>query len=393
MSGSKGEQETVESHDDAEHSAPEAVAKKMSASVNPAIILLLMILAMLVLLALTLLKSGKATWTSNLEDTTVAAIKSDLDVRRLELNRQRITMGLAPLNNTSEPVEEIVKRLKVDADTLAGISEKFQQMLAEKDAELASRDSQTLHLEKLQQDVSLENARLQSELQHALTSSSEAEQLKIKLADTLLQNKTIAGELAALKQKGTGVSDEEYAALKRRYEETLRAKEFHEARAKELEANAAKADLFANSEAELLPAAVELFRRLRNLEGQNDSELTTEYSKLGVDLGANVLHSLSFETGKSELSAADMEMLSNIAASDVPDGDLTLIIGYTSETGNLNSNQELSSRRTTAAAEHFARVKRPGQLVQAVFFGQTDRFSSEIPDRNQICEVWRIRRK
>ncbi len=393
MSGSKGEQETVESHDDAEHSAPEAVAKKMSASVNPAIILLLMILAMLVLLALTLLKSGKATWTSNLEDTTVAAIKSDLDVRRLELNRQRITMGLAPLKNTSEPVEEIVKRLKVDADTLAGISEKFQQMLAEKDAELASRDSQTLHLEKLQQDVSLENARLQSELQHALTSSSEAEQLKIKLADTLLQNKTIAGELAALKQKGTGVSDEEYAALKRRYEETLRAKEFHEARAKELEANAAKADLFANSEAELLPAAVELFRRLRNLEGQNDSELTTEYSKLGVDLGANVLHSLSFETGKSELSAADMEMLSNIAASDVPDGDLTLIIGYTSETGNLNSNQELSSRRTTAAAEHFARVKRPGQLVQAVFFGQTDRFSSEIPDRNQICEVWRIRRK
>ena len=393
MSGSKGEQETVESHDDAEHSAPEAVAKKMSASVNPAIILLLMILAILVLLALTLLKNGKATWTSNLEDTTVAAIKSDLDVRRLELNRQRITMGLAPLKNTSEPVEEIVKRLKVDADTLAGISEKFQQMLAEKDAELASRDSQTLHLEKLQQDVSLENARLQSELQHALTSSSEAEQLKIKLADTLLQNKTIAGELAALKQKGTGVSDEEYAALKRRYEETLRAKEFHEARAKELEANAAKADLFANSEAELLPAAVELFRRLRNLEGQNDSELTTEYSKLGVDLGANVLHSLSFETGKSELSAADMEMLSNIAASDVPDGDLTLIIGYTSETGNLNSNQELSSRRTTAAAEHFARVKRPGQLVQAVFFGQTDRFSSEIPDRNQICEVWRIRRK
>lgn len=393
MSESKGEQEIVESNNDSEYSAPDAAAKKMSASVNPAIILLFMILAMLVVLALTLLKNGKATWTSNLEDTTVAAIKSDLDARRLELNRQRVAMGLAPLDNTSEPVEEIVKRLKADADALAGISDKFQQTLTEKDAELASRDSQTLNLEKLRQDISLKNARLQSELQHALTSSSEAEQLKIKLADTLLQNKTIADELAALKQKRTGVSDEEYAALKRRYEETLRAKEFHEARAKELEANAAKADLFANSEAELLPAAVELFRRLRKLEGQNHSDLTTEYSKLGVDLGANVLHSLSFETGKSELSAADMEMLSNIAASEVPDGDLTLVIGYASETGNIDSNQKLSSSRAIAAAEHYATVKRPGQLVQAIYFGQTDRFSNEIADRNQICEVWRIRRK
>lgn len=393
MSESKGEQEIVESNNDSEHSAPDAAAKKMSTSVNPAIILLFMILAMLVVLALTLLKNGKATWTSNLEDTTVAAIKSDLDARRLELNRQRVAMGLAPLDNTSEPVEEIVMRLKADADALAGISDKFQQTLTEKDAELASRDSQTLNLEKLRQDISLKNARLQSELQHALTSSSEAEQLKIKLADTLLQNKTIADELAALKQKGTGVSDEEYAALKRRYEETLRAKEFHEARAKELEANAAKADLFANSEAELLPAAVELFRRLRKLEGQNDSDLTTEYSKLGVDLGANVLHSLSFETGKSELSAADMEMLSNIAASEVPDGDLTLVIGYASETGNIDSNQKLSSSRAIAAADHYVKVKRPGQLVQAIYFGQTDRFSNEKDDRNQICEVWRIRRK
>jgi len=88
-----------------------------------------------------------------------------------------------------------------------------------------------------------------------------------------------------------------------------------------------------------------------------------------------------------------MEKLANIAASEVPDGDLTLIIGYASETGNLDANQELSSRRATTAAEHSAKVKRPGQLVQAVYLGQTDRFSSRVPERNQICEVWRIRRK
>jgi outer membrane protein OmpA-like peptidoglycan-associated protein len=77
----------------------------------------------------------------------------------------------------------------------------------------------------------------------------------------------------------------------------------------------------------------------------------------------------------------------------VPEGDLVLAIGYASETGNVDSNRELSSARATAAAELFSGIKRPGQLVQAVYLGQTDRFSSRIPERNQIVELWRIRKK
>jgi hypothetical protein len=38
-------------------------------------------------------------------------------------------------------------------------------------------------------------------------------------------------------------------------------------------------------------------------------------------------------------------------------------------------------------------MKRPGQKVQAVYLGQTDRFSRKIHEENQICEVWIIRRK
>jgi hypothetical protein len=38
-------------------------------------------------------------------------------------------------------------------------------------------------------------------------------------------------------------------------------------------------------------------------------------------------------------------------------------------------------------------VKRPAQKVQAVYLGQTDRFSSRIPERNQIVEIWCIRKK
>jgi len=78
---------------------------------------------------------------------------------------------------------------------------------------------------------------------------------------------------------------------------------------------------------------------------------------------------------------------------DIPDGDLVLAIGYASETGNVDKNRTLSSDRATAVAELYAAAKRPAQLVQAVYLGQTDRFSSKSPERNQLVEIWRIRKQ
>ena len=101
---------------------------------------------------------------------------------------------------------------------------------------------------------------------------------------------------------------------------------------------------------------------------------------------------LSFATGSSVLSATDEASLSQ-KVSEVPDGDLILAIGYASETGNVEGNQTLSSDRATAAAQMVTSIKRPGQLTQAVYLGQTDRFSSKIPERNQLVEIWHIRKK
>ena len=400
MSESKHEDKSVEENDRTEHPLPEPAETKPStrtaAQLNPVLVLLFMILAMLIVMAVTILRRGGGP-TGTQDDPTLAETKAEIDALRSELNRKRMAMGLPPLDGGSEPVEEIAKRLKADADTLAGISGKFQQMLADKDAELSARNADTLRLEKLRQDVSLENGRLQSELQRALIASDGNERLKMMLADSQAQREALSREVATLKEElavaGAGVSEDDFADLQRRYEEALRAKEFYEARAKELEEASQKADLFAESENELLPAAVELFRRLRKMEGVKDSDLTTEYSRLGVDLGANVLHTLSFATGSSTLSKEDLSQIDEIVSAEVPDGDLTLVIGYASETGNPEANQNLSSDRATAAAEYFASNKRPGQLVQAVYLGQTDRFSSRVPERNQICEVWRIRRK
>jgi outer membrane protein OmpA-like peptidoglycan-associated protein len=400
MSEEKHGDKNGDEHNHAENAPSETTEARsggrFTAQLNPVLILLFMILAMLIVLAVTSLRQTKGAAETS-DDPAVAAIKADLEARRSELNRQRIAMGLPPLEGASEPVEDIAKRLKADADTLAGISGRFQQMLADKDAAISVSNAETLRLERLRQDVSLENARLQSELQRALTDSAESERLKTMLLDAQSQRDALSLELADARQKlseqAGGASADEFADLQRRYEETLRAKEFFEERVRQLENAAPKTELFADSVDELLPAAVELFRRLRKLEGMKDSDLTTEYSKLGVELGANVLHALDFATGSSELTEEDIRRLDLIISEEVPDGDLTLIIGYASETGNIDSNQKLSSARATAAAEYFAARKRPGQKVQAVYLGQTDRFSSRVPERNQICEVWRIRRK
>ncbi len=315
----------------------------------------------------------------------------------MELNRQRIALGLPPLENGTEPINEIADRLKTDADTLVALAGRFQQMLGEKDAEITSRNAELLRLEKVRQDLLSENTRLNSEYQRALIGGSEAENLKKILADSQATRDALADELAKtrsrLSEMNDAVSGDDFTDLQRRFDETLRSKEFFENRVRELEAELGRMKLFAESEDDLLPAAVELFRRLRELEGRKDSDLTTEYSKLGVELEANVLHTLDFATGSSELSEADMAQLAHIAQDDVPDGDLTFIVGYASKTGDTVANEKLSSDRATAAAEYFAGTKRPGQMVQAVYLGQTDRFSSRIPVRNQICEVWRIRAK
>jgi len=375
------------------------VPSRTAGLLNPVVFLLFMILAMVVVLVVVNMKrSGGGTETRQEGDEpALAALKADVKAREMELNRQRMAMGLPPLENGSEPIDDIATRLKTDADTLVALAGRFQQMLGEKDAEIASRNADLLRLEKVRQDLILENTRLNSEYQRALIGGSEAESLKKLLADSQATRDALADELAKVREQlaetSNAVSGDEFSDLERRFDETLRAKEFFENRVKELEAELGKMNLFAKSENELLPAAVELFRRLRKLEGNKDSDNTNEYSKIGVELGANVLHTLDFATGSSALSPEDESMISQIVAEEVPDGDLVLVVGYASKTGDPAANERLSSDRATAGAEFFASGKRPEQRVQAVYIGQTDRFSSRIPERNQICEIWRIRAK
>jgi outer membrane protein OmpA-like peptidoglycan-associated protein len=360
----------------------------------PGVALAFVIIALLGVLIVIGIRSNMGR--ANAESPELTGLQAEANALRDQLNRERISMGLRPLEGNTESVDDVAARLKKDADTMVAIAASLQSMITEKDADLAAKSAELIRSEQLRQSLAAESLRLQGELQRALVNGSTADMLRRDLDNMIAQRDALTAELAAVRQelatKSAGVSQEDYADLQRRLEETQRAKDFFEARVKELEGALTNAKLFAKNEDELLPAAVELFRRLRQLEGRPDSDLTTEYSKLGVELGANVLQTLNFATGKSDLNLEDQEKIRTLV-SNIPDGDLVLCIGYASVTGNVNSNRTLSSDRATAAAQLYSSLKRPAQQVQAVYLGQTDRFSSRIPERNQLVEIWQIRKK
>ena len=375
-------------------SAGQETTAASKSTMPPAVALAFVIIALLGVLIVMNLRSRMGSGAVDSEELRL--LKAQVSAAEADLNAGRMSLGLRPRESMGEPVEDVAARLKKDADTMVALAGSFQSMLAEKDVELSNKSAEILRGEQLRQSLAAELEKLRQQLGSALVSSSEVELLRRDLAASTSQRDALASELAKvraeLEAKGEGVSADAFADLERRFEETLRAKEFFESKVKELEAELSKARLFASSESELLPAAVELFRSLRKLEGKPDSEISTAYSSLGASLGANVLHTLSFATGSSALNPPDEELIRNLV-SEIPDGDLVLAIGYASETGNVDSNRTLSSDRATAAAQLFSSVKRPTQLVQAVYLGQTDRFSSRIPERNQIVEIWRIRKK
>lgn len=379
------EKEPVESHEDAASELREAPTSK--SALPPGVVLAFVIIALLGVLIVMNLKG----WTSfsSTDSEEVRKLKADISAAEANLNASRVALGLRPREGSGEPIGDVAARMKKDADTMVALAGSYETMLGEKDLELKSLGDKLLTSEQLRKSLSDELQAVRLQLNSAVGAGRDAETLR-SLNEAL--NKEVARLRTELTTKGDTVPKGELDELQRRLDEALRAKNFLENRVKELDGQLAKAKLFASSESELLPAAVELFRNLRKLEGKADSEIATAYSSLAVSLGANVLRTLNFETGKSELSPADVEGINQLV-SEIPDGDLLLVIGYASETGNVDSNRTLSSDRATAAAEYYSSIKRPGQLVQAVYLGQTDRFSSRIPERNQIVEVWRIRKK
>lgn len=319
---------------------------------------------------------------STSEDPAIREAKAKLQMLQSSLNQDRAKLGLSPLyGDTTQSAEAVAARITEDAATLVAMAKGVKDLIATKDAELAQRTQEWTDAVKLQGVLRDQLAKSEERLSRALLEGSDASTLRSQLEAA---NKRIIALGDEVRRLAEGPGD-----LQARLQEVTAERDSLLARVAELESQLSRASLFAGTEAELFKEAVQLFRSLRELENKPDSEIATAYSQFGAKLGANVLDKIDFPTGSSDVPPEDIAKINTFAA-DAPDNALILVVGYASETGNVDSNRTLSSNRATAVARLLDETKKPGQRVQAVYLGQTDRFGSRFPERNQISEVWQI---
>lgn len=353
-------------------------------------------LAGLLIFSLLLRSSGgsNANATPN-DDPRIAALRAELETRRNELNRERQSLNLPPLQGGGEAVDDISARLRKDAETLVALAGRAQQIIEEKNSALAAKNAEWVRSEQLRQAVSEENSRLQNELLNARAAGGDLERLRADLGEALARGNRLADDLAAARAQVAELADSrpsaDFETLSRRLEETARARDFFEARVAELEAQMARTRIFAETEDQLLPAAIELYRELGAIDSVSGPALDEIYAGFEERLGARVRRTITFATGSASLTD-DHELDLLTLANEIPEGDTLLVVGYASNTGDSDANRKLSSDRATAAARMISDALPPGRQVQAVYLGQTSRFST-APEPNQRCEIWQVRRR
>ncbi len=218
------------------HAEPAVVP---GAARSPWLVPAFVVIALLVVLVTLNLRKGGGGKVS-LED--VAELQAEAQALRGQLNRERMALGLRPLEGNAESMQDIAARLRKDADTMVALATSFQTMLAEKDAEISAKNAELIRSEQLRKTLAGESARLQGELQRAIAGGADSESLRRELAALQEERDSLAAQLDKVRQELAantgGVSAEAHAELQRRLEETTRARDFFEARAAELEAAA-----------------------------------------------------------------------------------------------------------------------------------------------------------
>lgn len=316
------------------------------------------------------------------EDPALREARARIEMLQESVNSERQKLGLSPIyGQTAKSADEAAARITEDTATLVALAKSVPDIIAKKDAEIAKRNQEYTDALKLQGVLRDQLAKSEEKLSQALIEGSDASGLRTQLEAANKRIISLGDEVRRLKA--------EPGEMQARLNEVLAERDSAKARLAELESRLSQASLFAGTESQLFKEAVELFRSLRDLENKPDVEISAAYSQFGAKLGANVLDRIDFPTGSSDLPPEDVTKITGFAA-EAPDNALLIVIGYASETGNVDSNRALSSERATAVAKVLDQAKKRGQRVQAAYLGQTDRFGSKFPERNQISEVWQI---
>lgn len=358
---------------------PATVSEKSNVSTT---LLLSIVVALLLgfLVAMTLNKNKDSA------RTDMYSLQAELASRTATVNAERARQGLPPIEGVgTDSPEQIASRLTKDAATLANYSDRFRTLLSEKDTIIADKNSTLLTSEEARKALSSQLAKIQTQLDKSLADSTSAEALRLQLNEARNGLAPLQEKLAAYSSRPTA---EELALAKARIAEL----EAQLAALKSAPSPEVPPKLFAENASELYPAAQALFRALGELDDKADLEISAAYNRFATQFNATFLKEVRFSTGSAQLNPADKLGIGD-SVTDLPDGAMILVVGYASTTGQADTNRKLSSDRATEVAANIDMAKPGKQVVQAVFLGQTKRFSSRIPERNQVCEVWQINPK
>jgi len=336
------------------------------------------------------------------EDTGLEELRKELDAEKLRRDSAKTAaLGLTAGNdanllagNIQRDAESLLKYINATQGELARLrgSEAAQQenyvTIGNLKAQLAQAQGAQNQLAGLQAQLQSAQSRIQ-QLTEQLSGSVDqgvVASLRNQLAGTQKEREDLRMELIQLKADMQDMpSKEELARLRALDPENRRLRaEIQELRAK---MDSSK-KLFVERE-NLSPRASALFRELVRLEGENSTGLKQAYRRIQQDMKARVIETATFRTGSSALDPEHETHIENILPAS-PDGAFFLVVGYASQSGDSQSNRELSRKRSTRTASVVNYLKRQGHKVQAVYLGETNRFGSDNPS-NQVCEVWEIK--
>jgi outer membrane protein OmpA-like peptidoglycan-associated protein len=393
MSDENNHHEDEHSHQNADTSSENTTNSGAAAPASNQNLIAGLVLGAAILLLLVLVFNMQGGDSDKLEkkDDEVTELTERLRTLQSQVDSEarRQGYGSAGSNQYGIDPQKLAEQIATEANALAGAIGSFGDSIRQKEALLQSAKDTEQLLNRRIQDLQRQLNDLGESARKSMTLQKELDSTRVLLdrANEQIQELRKRPDTAVVDQLRSENEDlrARLASLTNLESENRELRE----KVRELQTIVDRATLYVES-VEALPANAQLlYRELERLEGTDPNALAGKYGLLAEQLQARPLRSIDFETGSSQLTTEEVATIRNEVASSEP-GSYLLVVGYASTEGNFKDNRQLSANRATAVASQVNLVKKPNQKVRAVFLNETDRFSREHPEHNQVCEVWEI---
>jgi outer membrane protein OmpA-like peptidoglycan-associated protein len=325
---------------------------------------------------------------SDSSSTSLAAKQAELDATLAATNQKREQMGLPPLlGYGAEDGEKIAARLTKDAVSLAAYVESFRSQLLEKERLLERRNEELIASEQTRTALTSQIAKMQMKVDSVSSASAATADLQERLALAESQVVELRNQLA--QPSAVASSDELSAANAKILDLEKQLASLLSISDVPISSNSTGHQLLANAETDLLPQAQTFFQSLAQLEDKTGAEINQAFNRITQQHKASYICTIQFDADSSALKSSEQTALTE-GLSKIPDGALILVIGYSSTTGDPSQNRTLSSNRAHECAKLAMEKKLANQRVQAIYYGQTKRFSPSKPEQNQVCQIFAI---